>query len=193
MKKKIILSLIGVAVIIFGLIMLCPLSLTDAITDNAEMRITVWNLGMKENGQFDTTSTAYIFQPNSEEYIQIWKILNLYSFHRSFRSFFNDTSINRNDAGYVLQILFVKKGELTKNIITGGNGEIAVNDRVYRVGYLGNKKALAMMNEIRSVLDQSIPLIKLSDFEKIKVGDSFDYVHEILYMPTGYYLDLIKN
>ena len=187
MKKKIIFSLLGLAVVIFGLIMLWPLSLTDAITDDAEMRIIVVDLGVKENGQFDMTSTNYVFQPDSEEYVQIQKILDKYSFHRSFRSFFNDTSMSgKNGADYNLQIYFVEKGNLSKSISTFGTGEIAVNNRVYSVGYWGNKKALAMVNEIRNVLEQSIPLITLSDFAKIKIGDSIDYVHETLGVPTGY-------
>ena len=153
MMKKIVLSLLGLAVIIFSLIMLWPLSLTDAITDDAEMRIITVDLGVKENGQFDTTTRDYVFQPNSEEYVQIRQILGKYPFHRSFRSFFNDTSISgRNGADYNLQIYFVEKGNLSKSISTFGTGEISVNSRVYRIGYWGNKKALAMVNEIRSIL-----------------------------------------
>ena len=153
MKKKIIFSLLGLAVIIFGLIMLWPLSLIDAITDNAEMRIVVWDFETKENGQFDTISTDYTFQPGSDEYIQILRILEKYSFHRSFRSFFNNTSMSgENGANYNLQIFFIDEGSLSKSIITGGTGEIVVNDRVYRIGYWGNKRALEMMNEIRCVL-----------------------------------------
>ena len=187
MRKKIIFSLLGLAIITFGLIMLWPLSLTDAITDGAEMQIIVVDLGASENGQFDTTSTSYVFQPGSEEYIQIRQILDKYSIHRSFRSFFKETSISgRNGADYNLQIYFVENGNLSKSINTLGTGEIAVNDRVYRIGYWGNKKALAMMDEIRSILEQSIPSIKLRDFGKIKIGDSIDYVHDTLGVPIGY-------
>ena len=167
--------------------MLWPLSLTDALTDGAEMQIIVVELGASENGQFDTTSTSYVFQPGSEEYVQIRRILDKYSFHRSFRSFFKDTSISgRNGADYNLQIYFVEKGNLSKSINTLGTGEIAVNDRVYRIGYWCNKNALAMMNEIRSILEQSIPSIKLRDFGKIKIGDSIDYVHDTIGVPNGY-------
>ena len=202
MKKKIILSLIGLAVIIFGLIMLWPLSLTNALTNNDEVRIIVWDLGMKENGQFDTTSTDYIFQQDSEEYKQILQVLGKYSFHRSFRSFFNDTSMTGNDAGYVLQIYFIEEDKLSKSIITGGTGEITVNERVYRIGYWGNKKALVMMNEIYSVLEQAEQAIEMS-FEKvaeiskayIESTESEDYIKLITDFdaPTVEKLDFDKS
>jgi hypothetical protein len=135
--------------------MLWPLSLTDAITDDAEMRIVVWDFVTNENGQFDTISADYTFQLGSDEYIQIRRILDKYSFHRSFRSFFNDTSMSgKNGADFNLQIYFVDEGSLSKSINTFGTGEILVNDRVYRIGYWGNKKALEMMNDIRGVLEK---------------------------------------
>ena len=156
MRKKIMLLLMGVTLIVFGLIMLWPLSFTNAITGDAEMRIIIWDLGIKESGHFDTTSIDYIFQPDSDEYTKIWNILDKYSFHRSFRSFFKDTSISgRKGADYNLQIYFVEEGKLSRSINTLGTGEIVVNDRVYRIGYWGNKKAIKLMDEVRSVLENN--------------------------------------
>jgi hypothetical protein len=36
---------------------------------------------------------------------------------------------------------------------TGGTGEIIVGNRIYRIGFQGNKANLEMMGKIRSVLD----------------------------------------
>ena len=39
----------------------------------------------------------------------------------------------------------------------GRTSEVVVNNRIYRIGYWGNKDALSMTEEIINVLDNSIP------------------------------------
>jgi hypothetical protein len=146
-KKKIILTLLCAVVIVFGLIMLWPLPFSNGITNDTELWIQLIDIDV-ENGLPNNTVSNYRIQSDSEEYILILQILGKYSFHRSFRTFFSDTSINGNNAGFWLHLY---SGE--KQMISGGTGEVIINNRVYRIGWFGNKKALSLMNNLRSILD----------------------------------------
>jgi hypothetical protein len=194
MKKKIILSLAGLAVIIFGLIMLWPLSFSDVMVDDIEIYFIVTDLGVDENGRLENTTSNYIIKPDSDEFIQLRNILNKYSYHRSFRSFFNDTSMTGNDAGYWFHIYQI--GTEVKTIITGGTGEVIINDRVYRIGYWSNKKALSMMDEIHNLLEQCIETTELTDgvlpFENLTMTDISSVTVEVGFSDLRYY-DLSEN
>ncbi len=146
MKKKIAICALALITVVTSIVFLRPFSFSDVIMDNTDLFVVYIDTAL-ESGMPKHTTTTYQFQPGSEEFAQIEQILNNYSFHRSLRTFFNDASMDGNDAGYWLHLY---SGENT--ILCGGTGEIVVNDHIYRIGYWGNETALSMMGEISKLL-----------------------------------------
>ena len=98
-------------------------------------------------------STTYSFAEGSPDAESVGEILQRYSYHRCLRTFFPNTDLEGNDAGYWLHIW----GE-NLYISTGGTGEIVVNDHVYRMGLLGNLKNQAFLEEIAAMLAEAEPV-----------------------------------
>jgi len=145
-EKKIPICVLALVIIVIGIVFLWPLSFSGIIADDADVFIVRTDMEMEDDAPKHIT-TNYQFQADSTEFAHIQQILNKFSFHRSLRTFFDDASMDGNDAGYWLHIY---SGE--SDISCGGTGEIMVNGRVYRIGYWGNKKALSMMREISDLL-----------------------------------------
>ncbi len=146
MKKKIVICVLILVIVVIGMVSLWPLSFSGIIADDADLIVVRTDAEIEDDAPKHTV-TNYQFQPDTTEFAQIKQILNNYSFHRSLRTFFDDASIDGNDARYWLHIY---SGE--NNITCGGTGEIIVNSHVYRIGYWGNKTALSMMEEISDLL-----------------------------------------
>jgi len=149
MKKKLALSLLVLLIVVLSAILLWPLSFSNAITEGTELRLRIRDIGLVDDVPNDTAE-EYRFQPNSEEYIQIQQILSKYSYHRSFKTFgsmFSGIASIGGTGGKLLNL--TSNG---KEIFLGGKGEIIVNNNMYRVGLVGNKTALALIDEILDVL-----------------------------------------
>ena len=148
MKNKIALFSIGIVAIALALIFLWPLSFEHVISNDTDLSIIITDLNVS-NSVTSMDSATYKFRPDSEEFKQIKQILNQYSYHRSFRTFFDDTVINgKGGVDYSLQLY-----SSYKHIISMGTKEITVNNHIYRIGYWGNETSLKMMNEIRGFLE----------------------------------------
>lgn len=149
MKKKILLILAALALVLY----FRPLSFPELSFEDVD------NLSIKkvdlliENGKPSMDSTTYSFAESSPEAEAVGEILKQYSYRRSLRRIFPNTDLEGNDAGFFLHIW----GE-NLYISTGGTGEIVVNDHVYRMGLLGNRKLLAFMEEIAAVLAEAEPV-----------------------------------
>ena len=105
------------------------------------------------NGAPHMTSTTYVFTEDSPEAEAIEEILERYSYRRSLRSLIRVTDLEGNDADFWLHIWC---GDFYFS--SGGTGEVTVNDHVYRMGLLGNRKNLALMDEIAAVLAEAQPV-----------------------------------
>ena len=151
MKKifnmKIILPAAALIVVTFLIIMSWPLSFLDVISDDVELQIAF------SQPAINVESYIYDIQPGTEKFIQIRHILSQYSYHRTLRTFLVwDTSINNDaiGAGYTCNIYVL--GRIGNYISSVGTGEILVNGRIYRIGFWGNRKAIKMIDELRSVI-----------------------------------------
>ena len=145
MRQKIIWSAFITTAILLCLIFLWPMSFTDAIASDTELWVQITDVTI-ENSLPNHTVVDFVFQHDSDEYVQIMQILDRYSFRRSLRTFFSDNSITGNNVGFWLHIF-----SDDKNMTSGGTGEVIVNSRVYRI-YGGITTNIEMMNEIRNVL-----------------------------------------
>lgn len=146
-KKKIIIGVIILIFLVTGIIFFYPLSFKKIVINNYDLNVVYIKVDII-NGKPQQNSTNYYYKAGSEKTRQIQQILRKFSYHRGIRSWSKNNTLEGNDAGYWIQLY---SGE--SNIICGGTGEIIVNSHVYHIGYWGNKKALALMGEIREVLD----------------------------------------
>lgn len=113
-------------------------------------QITVFRLDTAEDFSFLTTQETY--PADSAEFAQIMDILARYPYHRSFRTLAGANGMDGNHAGYWLHV-YLDRGEDRVVLTCGGTGEISIDDRVWRVGYGGDRASLAMMAELAAVLD----------------------------------------
>ena len=105
-----------------------------------------------EDGKPHMTSAMYYFEEGSPETEAIGEILARYSCRRSLRTPLFSTDLSGNDAGYWLHMWI---GDFYFS--SGGTGEINLNDHVYRMGWFGNRKNLALLEEIAAVLAEAEP------------------------------------
>ena len=149
MKKKIWLMLAAALALVlyFRPLPFPALSFEDA--DN--LNIHKVDLAI-EHGKPLMDSTTYSFAEGSPEAKAIGEILERYSYRRCLRTIFSNTDLEGNDAGYWLHIW---GGDLYFS--SGGTGEINLNDRVYRMGWFGNRSNLAFLEEIAAVLAEAEP------------------------------------
>lgn len=145
-KKRISLGIIILCTLTVALIFFYPLSFYDTEGNNVYFTIVYTEITLPPNDhKLDTKQ--FTLEPGSDKLSQIQEVLTKYTYHRGPRSWSSDLSVKGNDAGYWLTIY-----SENNNIFCGGTGEIVVNNRVYRMGYWGNQKSLAFMEEIRDVL-----------------------------------------
>ena len=149
MKKK---GLIFAAVALALLLYFRPLPFPELSYDaGGEVDIQKVDLSIADGAPY-MTSTRYTFAEGSPEAEAVGEILARCSYHRALRSPFPNTDLDGNDVGYWLHIW---GGDFYFS--SGGTGEITVNDHVYRMGWFGNRKNLALMEEIAAVLAEAQP------------------------------------
>lgn len=109
---------------------------------------------------FDHDNDTYVYNIQDSKFRAIMEVLDSYSYHMSLKtisSYFSDGAhLEVNEAGYWLNIYLYtepnRNGECY-GIISGGTGDITVEDAVYRMGYWGNSTQLKFMSEICQVVN----------------------------------------
>ena len=96
------------------------------------------------------TTTKETYSADSPEFAQIMDILSHYTYHRSFRTLAGAHWMEGNHAGYWLDV-YLDRGDDRVDFTCGGTGEVLI-DKVWRVGYWGDRAELAMMAELSAVL-----------------------------------------
>ena len=96
----------------------------------------------------DIYQETYSF--DSAEFERIMDILSRYTYHRSFRTLAGANNIEDNHAGYWLHVYLDHDNDRV-DFSCGGTGEVLI-DRVWRVGYWGDRASLAMVAELAAVL-----------------------------------------
>ena len=145
------------AIVILGVILcfLFPRSFAKTTSEVRSIAIHV----VEEN--FEHENKTYVYNDDAPEFNAIFNVLNKYSYHWTLQTipcfFQNSAHIESNEAGYWLNIYFYSEpdryGECI-DLISGGTGEIIFDSTVYRIGYLGNRAALRMMDDIVNIIEQ---------------------------------------
>ena len=101
---------------------------------------------------YSLTTTKETYSADSSEFAQIMDILSRYTYHRSFRTLTKANNVGGNHAGFWLHV-YLDHGNDRLAFTCGGTGEVLI-DRVWRVGYWGDRAELAMMAELAAVLEK---------------------------------------
>ncbi len=144
MKKRITIILALIALIAFSAFLLWPCSFSSIAPECTLITVTYID------NTLDHSNETKVFERGTEKFEKFQSVLENYTYHRSFRTFFDDGSMGGNHAGYWLYI-YLDTGDDRKVIICGGTGEIRIDDRIYRVGYWGDGPSLSWMNEMADI------------------------------------------
>lgn len=142
MKQKICIAMV---LLIFGccaVYLLYPIPFSDYTKDCDS--ITVIYI---DNSIEHTPTRTAVFDKGSDAFSGLTALLGRFSFHRSLRSFMEDTHLSNNYAGYWLYI-YIDSGDERRVLTCGGTGEIAFDWHIYRMGYWGRQAALSFMSQI---------------------------------------------
>ena len=111
--------------------------------------ITIIRTDDAEDLSYTTTKETY--SADSPAFAQIMDILSRYTYHRSFRTLAGAHWMEGNHAGFWLDV-YLDHGDGRVDFTCGGTGEVLI-DRVWRVGYWGDRASLSMMDELAAVLE----------------------------------------
>lgn len=143
-KKNIKKIIVGSIIVIICIIFVYPLSFDQYVRYKDKMEIGISNPQVV-NGKTKIDMKTYKYQKDSKEFQEIVKILDKYKYHCYVKTFLGMTATDGGDEGYVL----ISLGN--DMIVVSGSGEVLINKRLYHLGFGDNKKAVAMMKEIKSV------------------------------------------
>ena len=146
MIKRLILFLSIAAIVTSGIIFYWPQSFTKVIDENAGVYIIYTERLFNERGTpiLDSIKTEIFIEPESEQFTELMEILGGYSYHRSLQTYFGDPIIK---GGGNERIMIDAYPDSISNI---GTKEIIIGSKVYHLGYWGNKKAQAMIRDIKA-------------------------------------------
>ena len=133
--------------------MLWPHSFAD-LQPECDSITLIRTVDTTEDDSFIPTQEIYqeTYSSDSAEFAQIMDILSRYTYHRSFRTLAGANNIEGNHAGFWLHV-DLNHGNDRVDFSCGGTGEILI-DRVWRVGYWGDRASLSMMAELAAVLEK---------------------------------------
>ncbi len=141
MKKRVIVILILTILIAFSAFLLWPYSFSAIAPDCTSITV------MYIDNTLEHDNETKVFEIGTEKFAEIQRVLESYTYHRSFRTFSHDSTMEGNHAGYWLHI-YLDTGDDRKVIVCGGTGEISIDGRIYRVGYWGDDPSLSWMSKV---------------------------------------------
>lgn len=152
-KKRIVASIIAILILSMCVLFLWPRSFEDVSQEVKSIAVVV----VEES--FDHDNMTYVYNEQDLEFSAIMETLGRYSYHMSpktISSYFSEGAhLEGNEAGYWLHIYLYTEPDRCGEcygVISGGSGDIAVKDAVYRIGYFGNSTALKMMDEVCQIV-----------------------------------------
>lgn len=147
--KKAFALMVVAALLCFACYMLWPHRF-DTLQPDCDS-ITIFRIDTAEDYSLTTTKETY--SADSPELAQIMDILSRYTYHRSFRTLAGANGMEGNHAGYWLDV-YLDHGDDRVDFNCGGGGEVLIDGLVWRIGYLGNRSSLTMMQELSDIFEQ---------------------------------------
>ena len=146
-KRRKLLGCIFVLVIIFILILYFrPVRISKVIhnENNSKLQV-VYRSGNHDLSNPDYIMKNYKFESSSNEYKSIYNFFEKYYYHSSFNTLMNDTQFEEFDV-----IIVIKNDKHSITLID--NSTIMIDDKPYKIGYIGNQKSKSLINDIVSIL-----------------------------------------
>lgn len=168
-KKHIIKCLLTTVIVVCILVLvICifffPMSLEEKIVSDNGYSVIVNEiedtLSEEDVLETDIQTLTYYFENGSEETDKLLQIVSNYKYHRTLATIFTaeeEQYLSGTECGYFITII----GD-DNSVASGGTTEVAVNDKIYGIGYFGNGKALEMMKELKDFLDTCTPYTESS-------------------------------
>lgn len=172
--KKFLSKLILIVVIITTFLTICfylyPIPADSFCQNTDKIIITRIDFSMKDSLP-DIQYTNYTVAADMEEYETFQKILPIYTCHRTFSysdnanpewlTFFQSAldidGNNWNDYYYSIILTDDESTEVIQIILSETEGNIITPSANYRIGYMGNKKAMQLCKDIDTLVASMIP------------------------------------
>ena len=148
--RRIVLVLLAAAIAAFAAWMLWPRSIGDAVALEGEDFYGFLVTFDVRDGQSQTDSESYTVSADSEQAEAILDLLDQYTYHFCWDTLTDADVIS--EIGDVIVDLDAS-GDLERKLsVSNGTGKARVNGRVVRVGYLGQGGAIALCEQLTSLL-----------------------------------------
>lgn len=146
MIKKIIAFLCIAVVLVGGVIFYWPQSLTKVIDKDVGIYIRHTERLFSESGTpiLESANVEVHIEPGTEQYTEFMNLLSKYSYHRSLRTYFGDSSISGR--GNESIGIYASPHSIHNN----GLKEILIGTKVYHIDYWGNKNSESMIRDVKA-------------------------------------------
>lgn len=149
MRKK---TVYGIALAIAALLaawMWWPRSLANAFGAQQQLAVSVVASGIRDGQLFMDSDEQYTLEQGSAA---LAEVLEGYSYHPCWATMFGDGSMDlKGGTGETIHLRNAEGRLLT----SGGTAQIALNGRVYRIGYWGKSRGVDLNRDILRALRES--------------------------------------
>lgn len=144
MRKKAIWGIV-LAAVLFAAWMLWPRPLAKAFDAERQFVAMVVKCGVRDGESWSDSSEQYDLEGSAA----LGEVLEGYSYHLCWDTLFSTNSMNLKGGTDETVYLYNAGAE---KLTTGGTSQVMLNGRIYRIGYLGNRKGTALNQEILTAL-----------------------------------------
>ena len=158
-------NIFGIAVVLLLLVVyLWPISLGSKIPEEKPLVITWTELSILPPAEGEThsslhnESTTYRLEAGTEEREAFQDLLDGYSIHRTWRTPLPANGLNGHSNGGYLLISWTEDEQFVRQVTTGFDRLVLVDDHVYRLGFLSEQLSLDRKERTLTFLRHCIPM-----------------------------------
>lgn len=144
-KKKFVFLVILLTFIAIIIYIFRPIPFDKEFFNTDKISVSYF-INSKKDGTIVPDAKILTFDRNSAKFDQIEKIFEKYSYHKCFKTWNNNATLE--DIGESYQILTDKR----KLLITE-DSYIEIDFNIYRIGYLGSSKAKKLVTQLKYILE----------------------------------------
>lgn len=144
MRKRAIWGTVLAALLVVAW-MLWPRSLAKAFDAEQQFAATVVKTGVKDGESWSDSSEQYDLEGSAA----LREVLEDYSYHLCWDTLRSANSMDLKGGTDETVYLFNARAE---GLMTGGTSRVLLNGRIYRIGYLGNRRGTALSQELLAAL-----------------------------------------
>ncbi len=147
-RKLLLSSIIIILTISAGAFLFYPMKFERYLSEREDLLISHYAGSIDpSDGTPSSESKDYFLEHETSDAEELVQIMSRYSFHRGLSYFGDESSIE----GYGGHMISIAAGDHTINL--AGNREILIDGKVNKMGFLKNKKALSLIEDIIKILE----------------------------------------